>query len=66
MARSDAAIADTVRKFLDPLDTEGIRAEAAYIYDSFAAGRANRWSDMDIAVVPLTFLKIGFKSVSVL
>ena len=51
MARIDAAIAATVRRFLDRLNTEGIRVEAAYIFGSFAVGRANRWSDIDIAVV---------------
>lgn len=51
MARIDAAIADSVRRFLDLLNAEGIRVEAAYVFGSFAAGRSNRWSDIDVAVV---------------
>ncbi|MEW6666123.1 MAG: nucleotidyltransferase domain-containing protein [Thermodesulfobacteriota bacterium] len=51
MARIDAEIADPVREFLTRLDMEGIRVEAAYIFGSLAAGRQDRWSDIDIAVV---------------
>lgn len=51
MARIDAAIAETIRQFLELLDTEGIRVEAAYLFGSFAGGSPNRWSDIDIAVV---------------
>ena len=51
MARIDAAIADSVQRFLALLYAEGIRVEAAYIFGSFAEERSNRWSDIDVAVV---------------
>ena len=51
MARIDASIAETIKQFLERLDLEGIRVEAAYLFGSFAEGRSNRWSDIDIAVI---------------
>jgi predicted nucleotidyltransferase len=51
LARIDASIAETIRKFLECLDSEGIRVEAAYLFGTFAEGTPNRWSDIDIAVV---------------
>jgi predicted nucleotidyltransferase len=50
MARIDASIAETIKQFLERLDLEGIRVKAAYLFGSFAEGRSNRWSDIDIAV----------------
>lgn len=51
MARIDAPVAESIRRFLDHLGSEGIRVERAYLFGSFAGGKPSRWSDIDIAIV---------------
>jgi len=51
MAKVDAQILRTVKRFLRALSEQGIKVEAAYIFGSYAAGKENQWSDIDVAVV---------------
>lgn len=51
MAQIDASVADSLKKFLERLSTEGIRFDAAYFFGSFSTGTSNRWSDIDVAVI---------------
>lgn len=51
MAEIDALIWKNVQLFLDKLQRRGITISQAYIFGSYAKGKANRWSDIDIAIV---------------
>lgn len=51
MAQVNPLIAEKVRRFLAELSRNGIRVEAAYLFGSYARGRENRWSDIDVAVI---------------
>ena len=51
MAEINASIIDTVNKFLDKLRENGIPVEAAYLFGSYAKGREQDWSDIDVAVI---------------
>lgn len=51
MAQIDSSILTRVRAFLEKLDQEGIHIQKAYIFGSYATGRNDKWSDIDVAVV---------------
>lgn len=51
MSKINVAIMDTIKKFLDKVREEGIHIESAYLFGSYAKGKQNKWSDIDIAVV---------------
>jgi len=49
-----------VHRFLAVLDQRHIVVERAYLYGSYAAGRADEWSDIDVAIVTARFEGDGF------
>ncbi len=51
MAKIDAVVLKNVRLFLDKLRDSGILISKAYIFGSYATGKADKWSDIDIAIV---------------
>ena len=51
MAEINASIIETLKKFLEKLKENGIPIEAAYLFGSYAKGRAKEWSDIDVAVI---------------
>lgn len=51
MPKINASIMNTIGKFLDKVREEGIHIESAYLFGSYARGKQNKWSDIDIAVV---------------
>lgn len=51
MAEINASIIETLKKFLEKLKEDGIPVEAAYLFGSYAKGRAREWSDIDVAVI---------------
>ncbi|MEA3468596.1 MAG: nucleotidyltransferase domain-containing protein [Thermodesulfobacteriota bacterium] len=51
MAEIDAVVMKNVRLFLEKLCSEGIVISEAYIFGSYANGKADKWSDIDIAIV---------------
>lgn len=59
-----AAIPDEVIKkiqeFLDMVSAGGIHLDRAILFGSYARGRTNQWSDIDIALVSREFQGIGF------
>lgn len=60
MATITNEIIKKIQKFIDLLASVGIRLERVIIFGSYARGNANRWSDIDIALVSKDFLGIGF------
>ena len=51
MAEIDAVVIENVRMFLEKLRNTGMSISEAYIFGSYAKGKADKWSDVDIAVV---------------
>ena len=51
MAEIDAVVLKNVRLFLDKLSDSRILISEAYIFGSYASGKADKWSDIDIAIV---------------
>lgn len=51
MAEVDASIIKIIDIFLDKLNRSGITVEEAYLFGSHARGSADKWSDIDIAII---------------
>jgi len=51
MAEIDAVVLENVQRFLEKLRASGITISKAYIFGSYASGKAGKWSDIDIAIV---------------
>ena len=51
MAQIDTLVLDSVRSFLEKISQAGIHVSSAYIFGSYARGQADKWSDIDVAVV---------------
>lgn len=51
MAEIDDAVLKNVTAFLERLNAEGIQVAAAYLFGSQLTGKADEWSDIDVAVV---------------
>ncbi len=60
MAKVDALIIDTVKRFLDKLNETGIYIEAAYLYGSFIKEKQHKWSDIDVALISSDFKEDRF------
>ena len=51
MTEVDARVMENVRAFLAKLRLAGIHITKAYLFGSHSKGLADRWSDIDIALV---------------
>ncbi len=51
MAQIDTVVLHNIMSFLEKLDQTGIRISRAYVFGSYAKGKADEWSDIDVAVV---------------
>lgn len=47
----DSGIIESVKKYLSRLNEEGIPVQFGVIFGSYARGKANEWSDIDLVVV---------------
>lgn len=55
MAQIDRDVLAAVREFLSKISQCGIHIESAYLFGSYARNLANRWSDIDVAVISPDF-----------
>nr|NJM02153.1 nucleotidyltransferase domain-containing protein [Desulfobacula sp.] len=51
MAEIEAIVFQRVQSFLDKLRLKGFQISSAYIFGSYAKGKVDRWSDIDVAVI---------------
>ncbi len=51
----DSTITSIVRSYLAALQSVGIHAQRAVLFGSFANGRADEWSDIDLVVIAPEF-----------
>ncbi len=47
----DNGIIESVKKYLSRLNEEGIPVQFGVVFGSYARGKANEWSDIDLVVV---------------
>ncbi|MBU4370223.1 nucleotidyltransferase domain-containing protein [Patescibacteria group bacterium] len=48
---SKTQVKNIVKEYADKLKVEGYPFSAIYLFGSYAQGRANKWSDIDVAVI---------------
>ena len=48
---SKTQVKNIAKEYADKLKAEGYPFSAIYLFGSYAQGRANKWSDIDIAVI---------------
>lgn len=53
-------IMEKVKKFLELVSINGLHIEKAILFGSYIKGTANKWSDIDLALVSKDFTGIGF------
>ena len=63
MASKRDEIISEVRDLIAIIEKKGISISSAYLFGSYAKGKANEWSDIDIALVSDDFCGIRFKDV---
>lgn len=51
----ESSIIDAVRRYLAALPSVGIHCRRAVLFGSFANGRADKWSDIDLIVIAPEF-----------
>ncbi|MCK5786782.1 MAG: nucleotidyltransferase domain-containing protein [Candidatus Sabulitectum sp.] len=51
MAEIEAVVLENVQLFLDKLRGAGFLIAEAYIFGSYATGNADKWSDIDVAII---------------
>ncbi|MHB8763298.1 MAG: nucleotidyltransferase domain-containing protein [Deferrisomatales bacterium] len=51
----DASVVEAVRRYLEAVQTNGIPVRFGVVFGSYADGRADQWSDIDLVVVSPTF-----------
>lgn len=49
-----------LKKFLSMVSASGVQLERALLFNSYAKGTSNTWSDIDVALVSKDFTGIGF------
>ena len=55
MAKIPDSIRETVQKYIAELAKNDIPLNKAYLFGSYTAGRHDKWSDIDIALVSEAF-----------
>ncbi|NUO09907.1 MAG: nucleotidyltransferase domain-containing protein [Candidatus Brocadia sp.] len=53
-------IMEKIKNFLQMVSNSRLHLERAILFGSYATGAANKWSDIDIALVSKDFTGIGF------
>jgi predicted nucleotidyltransferase len=53
-------VLESTKSFIEKVRQQGIPVEAAYLFGSWAQGRASEWSDIDVAIVSPVFGGISF------
>jgi len=51
MVEINKIVLKNIKTFLDRLNTSGIHVTKAYLFGSHLTGKADQWSDIDVAVI---------------
>lgn len=55
MAQISARVLNAAERFVRKIEKTGVRLQGAYLFGSYATGRAHRYSDIDIALISPDF-----------
>ncbi|MBM2814138.1 MAG: putative nucleotidyltransferase [Ignavibacteria bacterium] len=55
MAEIKSEIIEKVRKYLELVESRGIKVDSAYIFGSYSTGKYDEWSDIDLAIISESF-----------
>jgi predicted nucleotidyltransferase len=53
--KADRKIEKTVKSYLEQLERIGIHVQQAFLFGSYASGKHDEWSDIDLAIVSNDF-----------
>jgi predicted nucleotidyltransferase len=59
--KADRKIKKTVKIYLEQLENIGIHVQQAILFGSYANGKNNEWSDIDLAIVSKDFIGNRFE-----
>ena len=51
MAKIESEILEIINKFILELNNKGFNVSDAYLFGSYASGRQDEWSDIDVGIV---------------
>ena len=59
--KADRKIEKTVKSYLEELERIGIHVQQAFLFGSYASGKHDEWSDIDLAIVSKDFIGNRFE-----
>lgn len=59
--KADRKIEKTVKSYVEQLESIGIHVQQAILFGSYARGKHNEWSDIDLAIVSKDFVGDRFE-----
>jgi predicted nucleotidyltransferase len=59
--KADQKIEKTVKSYLEQLERIGIHVQQAFLFGSYASGKHDKWSDIDLAIVSKDFIGNRFE-----
>ena len=59
--KADRKIEKTVKSYLEQLERIGIHVQQAFLFGSYASGKHDKWSDIDLAIVSKDFIGNRFE-----
>lgn len=59
--KADRKIEKTVKSYLEQLERIGIHVQQAFLFGSYASGKHDEWSDIDLAIVSRDFIGNRFE-----
>ena len=59
--KADRKIEKTVKSYLEQLERIGIHVQQAFLFGSYASGKHDEWSDIDLAIVSKDFIGNRFE-----
>jgi uncharacterized protein len=59
--KADRKIEKTIKSYIEQLENIGIHVQQAILYGSYAHGKQDEWSDIDLAIVSQDFIGNRFE-----
>ncbi|MCE5211479.1 MAG: nucleotidyltransferase domain-containing protein [Deltaproteobacteria bacterium] len=59
--KADRKIEKTVKSYIEQLERIGIHVQQAFLFGSYASGKHDEWSDIDLAIVSKDFIGNRFE-----
>ncbi|MFA6412175.1 MAG: nucleotidyltransferase domain-containing protein [Syntrophales bacterium] len=59
--KADSRIEKTVKSYIERLENIGIHVQQAFLFGSYASGKHDEWSDIDLAIVSTDFIGNRFE-----